>query len=124
MPNISMDKKYQTRDGRPVRILCVDAPAAFPVVGIAEETVHRWNADGTCRAAGAVHFDLVEAPDQLHIKGWIVSREILQVPNDYRWFHTFCEEQELVDYYLRRHDVRRSVVTSIDMKVDISDIGE
>jgi hypothetical protein len=31
---ISMDKKYRTRDGREVRLLCVDGPKEYPVVGV------------------------------------------------------------------------------------------
>lgn len=34
---ISMDKKYRTRDGRDVRLLCVDGPCPkYPVVGYVE----------------------------------------------------------------------------------------
>jgi len=31
--NISMDKKYKTKSGQDVRILCIDAPGIYPVVG-------------------------------------------------------------------------------------------
>jgi len=31
---ISMDKKYRTRDGRPVRVLCVDRKGPQPVVAL------------------------------------------------------------------------------------------
>ena len=35
MPRISMDKKYKTRYGREVRVLCIDGPdLAFPVIAI------------------------------------------------------------------------------------------
>lgn len=37
MSKISMDKKYRTRDGLPVRILCLDMKDPdYPVVGLAE----------------------------------------------------------------------------------------
>ena len=32
MAKISMDKKYRTREGKPVRILCTDFKGANPVV--------------------------------------------------------------------------------------------
>ena len=50
---ITLDKKYQTRDGKPVRILCVDANLAggYSVVGLltwrdGEESMEMWAADG------------------------------------------------------------------------------
>ena len=50
---ISLDKQYQTRCGRPVRILAVDANLAggYTVVGLlkwpeGEETMEMWMADG------------------------------------------------------------------------------
>lgn len=46
MTTISMDKQYTTRDGRPVRLLCVDAPGPYPVVGLDGEILRRWGFDG------------------------------------------------------------------------------
>lgn len=44
---ISMDKKYKTRDGRDVRILCTDAPGDYPVVGLINNVlVHSWTSNG------------------------------------------------------------------------------
>lgn len=43
---IELGKKYQTRDGRAVRILCVDGPGEQPVVGIVETMVGTWNLNG------------------------------------------------------------------------------
>jgi hypothetical protein len=34
---IDFTKPVQTRDGRPVRILCTDAPSCYPVVGLIED---------------------------------------------------------------------------------------
>ncbi len=39
---IDMAKKYKTRDGRDVRILCVDGPGESPVVGFAAGLLTRW----------------------------------------------------------------------------------
>lgn len=33
---ISMDKKYRTRDGRDVRLLCVDGPSRQSIIGLVE----------------------------------------------------------------------------------------
>lgn len=47
---ISMDKKYRTRDGREVRLLCVDGPdASIPVIGIisGEYFARGWGASGS-----------------------------------------------------------------------------
>ena len=51
---ISMEKQYQTRDGKPVRILCVDANLAggYSVVGLLTwpregECIETWMADGS-----------------------------------------------------------------------------
>ena len=46
---ITMEGKYTTRDGRPVRILCVDGPGAFPVVGLVPGSAlpDCWQCDGS-----------------------------------------------------------------------------
>lgn len=49
---ITMDGKYTTRDGRAVRILCVDGPVSryghWPVVGwiVGDGDIRRWDATG------------------------------------------------------------------------------
>ena len=60
---VSMDKKYQTRDGRPVRILCVDGPdARYPVLYVLEDSrVLRTKCDGAFESADSrSHYDLIE----------------------------------------------------------------
>lgn len=64
---IEMGKEYQTRDGRKVRILCVDGPNdVYPVVGFIESSgPQTWAPDGTFRvSAGArgCDQDLVPVP--------------------------------------------------------------
>lgn len=50
MNKITMDKKYKTRDGRKVRVLCVDKAGEYPVVALvytgAEELLHTLHEDG------------------------------------------------------------------------------
>lgn len=41
------NKKFQTRSGDPVRILCIDAGGTYPIVGISEGDVYRWCDSGT-----------------------------------------------------------------------------
>lgn len=73
LTKVTMFGKYQTKDGRPVRILCVDANGERPVVGIIvndslKDAVYRW----TCYGLKAdVHgeysrecgMNLIPAPD-------------------------------------------------------------
>lgn len=67
---ISMDKKYTTKDGRPVRLLCVDGPGEFPVIGLLESLVRVWKENGFysyCNSESS--FDLIEAKTKR--TGWI-----------------------------------------------------
>ena len=60
---ISMDKKYRTRDGRDVRILCVDGPEDYPVIGLVEgdQSPNSWTIEGSWIVAGeADEEDLIE----------------------------------------------------------------
>ncbi len=61
---ISMDKKYQTRDGRPVLLLTTTAPEPWPVVGIVGDNGYypkAWGGDGQFYQDGCSHsYDLVE----------------------------------------------------------------
>jgi hypothetical protein len=70
---IEMGKKYQTRDGRAVRILCVDGPdPEYPVVGWEEGNVNVlvWKADGRYNPDVSIHADLIPVPTK-H-EGWLV----------------------------------------------------
>jgi hypothetical protein len=63
---IEMGKKYQTRDGRSVRILCVDGPdSRWPVVGFIENCTAtlNWSFDGyACREGTPHEYDLIPVP--------------------------------------------------------------
>lgn len=63
---ISMDKKYTTRDGRPVRIYAVDAGGNYPIHGTIYNgekwNIACWTHSGHCTKAGVYTFnDLIEA---------------------------------------------------------------
>jgi hypothetical protein len=52
---IDINKQYRTRDGRAVRVLCVDAKSSYPVIGLVTYTddltaeyVETWRLDGVC----------------------------------------------------------------------------
>ena len=49
---ITIDGKYTTRDGRAVRILCVDGPGYYPVIGIVKDarSADEWDAHGRWNA--------------------------------------------------------------------------
>lgn len=72
MTQITMNGKYTTRDGRPVRILCVDGPQPWPVVGIVEgdDFVMRWLADGGAPPSTGQNnpLDLVPVPRYVVVK--------------------------------------------------------
>jgi len=64
-----MDKKYKTRDGRDVRVLCVDADNEhFPVIGIVHGYACNFSRDGkwseTMSASGDSPRDLIEQPEE------------------------------------------------------------
>lgn len=73
---ISMDKQYQTRDGRAVRILCVDGlDEEFPVVGYVEgdfrHTFEEWNLNGNPLNRANSAFGLVEVPRTVTHEFWV-----------------------------------------------------
>ena len=77
MPLIEMGKKYQTRDGREVRILCTDAPGNFPVVALVqmfhnrdEFLPHTYTDIGRDESLATLQLsDLVECP--VEHTGWV-----------------------------------------------------
>lgn len=46
MTKFERDKVYKTRDGREARVICVDAPGKYPVVGVVDDGIRQWTADG------------------------------------------------------------------------------
>jgi hypothetical protein len=76
---IEMGKKYQTRDGRAVRILATDLRGPFPIVGaIAEgdgtEYPTMWTASGEWQGVGNDDYALIPVPTK-H-EGWIVVQRV------------------------------------------------
>lgn len=61
---IDMNKKYRTREGNEVRILCVDAPGHNPVIGyivlFGTAYPNSWSSGGRYRLREESHHDLIE----------------------------------------------------------------
>lgn len=66
MTEISLLKKYKTRDGRDVRLLCTDGPGEYPVIGTVKGCMapHSWSNTGK----HDLHYD--ETP-----------KDLIEVPN-------------------------------------------
>jgi hypothetical protein len=77
---IDITKQYKTRDGRDVRILCVDGPnETYPVIGIIgdEKSVCSW----TCQGCSGLFtlIDLLEVKPKIVVERWV---NILQYPGE------------------------------------------
>ena len=61
MPNITLDGEYQTRDGRPVRVLCVDRNGLYPVVAMIGDSqdVRTFSEDGVFGLTSGGRDDLI-----------------------------------------------------------------
>ena len=74
---IDPSKQYQTRDGRKVRILCVDAKPPYPVVGIIQddnELPESWDENGKYWQQDypdGHRVDLVEVPEKRRLVGYV-----------------------------------------------------
>lgn len=69
---ITMTGKYQTRNGDPARILCVDAPGDRPVVAIVGELVYLFTPSGIVfGGAAGHHLNLIPVPVTHEIDVWV-----------------------------------------------------
>ena len=71
---ISLDKEYSTRDGRKVRLLCIDGPDdLYPVIGFVEgsEYTWEWKSDGTFGVNSRENADLVESKPRVKKTVWL-----------------------------------------------------
>ena len=73
---ISMDKEYTTRDGRPVRVLCVDRNSKQPVIalvaGITGDQLKHYCSDGRWLLNGSNnHNDLIEVKPKRTVEVWL-----------------------------------------------------
>lgn len=74
---ISMNKKYQTRDGKPVRLICIDETLErYPVIGIIdndESSPSSWTKEGCYFGDDEEESsrDLVEIKEEKTFTGWV-----------------------------------------------------
>ena len=73
---ISMDKQYTTRDGRPVRVLCVDAKGDFPVVAVVDnegsQEPEMFTQDGFYYSGkDQSSYDLIEVKPKRTVEFWL-----------------------------------------------------
>jgi hypothetical protein len=74
---ISMDKKYKTRDGRAVRLLCTDGPGIYPIIGLigGNPITATWNIKGLYSTNQVCRHDLVEDKPKIKLEYWLnISR--------------------------------------------------
>ncbi len=75
---ITMDKKYTTRDGRPVRVLCVDAKdEVYPVIAL----IDRDGTEGCFSFTSSGQWDTDEEGDELDL--------IEEKPRIKRWLNVY-----------------------------------
>jgi hypothetical protein len=86
---IEMSKKYRTRDWRDVRLLCVDGPGKFPVVGLikGQDEPATWDANGVFSLDSPTDLDLIEvnpyADIAIDTPGW--ARDTREGSSDREW---------------------------------------
>ena len=82
---IDMTKQYKTRDGRNVRILCVDGPdRIYPVIGLIDGNLlaSTWSSQGQYSAENKKQeLDLIVVKPKLVVERWV---NIFQYKNDSR----------------------------------------
>lgn len=66
---INMTETYTTRDGRPARVLCLDAKGLWPVVALVEDVAARFTLDGQNKYE--TNYDLIPAPKAHKVVLWV-----------------------------------------------------
>ena len=95
---ISMNKKYKTRDGRDVRVLCVDAcEGDFPVVAVVDNDIWQVTKYGMFSKIGCMENDLIEQQEEKTV--WLeIYRYKHWRDTDYNGIRHYMSEQELRDH--------------------------
>lgn len=87
---IEMGKKYTTRDGRPVRILCVDGPEPWPVAGYIKGHLEPqcWRDSGNHSSRDIYpERDLIEAKPEPVVEWVVLDAEgrVVEFTSEKRW---------------------------------------
>ncbi len=107
MNEISLLKKYKTRDGKDVRLLCTDGPGEYPVIGIVDGLfgVNIWSMTGESYVFQGAFFDLVEVsktvPKTFYRRKWFLHSGRKFAVEDYNYYPS----KELFDnaYAVKEH---------------------
>jgi hypothetical protein len=88
-----MNKKYKTRDGRDVRLLCIDGPGEYPVIGIINnEDLGEWTSLGRYfpQRPSEHPSDLIEVPNTItktfYRRKWFLNRKQELVRCEYPYY--------------------------------------
>lgn len=100
---VELNKKYRTRNGKDVRILCTDMDQTRqPVVGVVKghATVHYWTIDGFSSLGRERHaLDLIEVREPLEC--WVRVEnghvDVLQEPETYKVTHEYRLFREVIE---------------------------
>ena len=90
---ININKKYKTRDGRNVRLLCTDGPGEYPVIGIINnEDLGEWTSLGRYfpQRPSEHPSDLIEVPTTVtktfYRRKWFLHSRYEFVEAEYRYY--------------------------------------
>lgn len=111
--------QWQTRDGRPVRVLCTDAAGDFPVVGLVKtysggrDVPMAWTDRGEHEATGFPERALDLIPVPVKRTGWVNL-----YPPDHQYCdvstHGVCRTKEDADYAASVRDIPRVACIQIE----------
>jgi hypothetical protein len=104
-----MDKKY-TSNGKPVRLLCVDAPGVFPIIGVTEGGAEFWTREGKYLPTdGSSPYDLVEVKPKIVVERWINITQFEGNPTISVEMFSSQEEALITRYLSRRKVLARAI---------------
>jgi hypothetical protein len=68
---IDITKQYKTRDGRAVRIVWVDGPGIYPVIGFIERLSNTFSWAASGRYGSDPNFNLIEVKPRIRVERWV-----------------------------------------------------
>jgi hypothetical protein len=104
MVKITMDGKYQTRGGRPVRVLCVDADCSQPVVAVVDGVPRTFKITGHWLDVNESTMDLIPVPEKRRVKFWV---NVYAVGTQQTWTTKDAADSAAGDYRLACLEIDR-----------------